>query len=104
MAQPNNFHCQDSVACPGGNCIGCRNGQVWCQDPRCQGYCPNCNTSQEYNDITTHYTFAILIMVFLLILFAVWICYGNSMTYYYVPNYALDQYDYATPMGEPIFL
>ena len=38
--------CQSSD-CPGGNCPGCRNSILYCQDPRCYPDCPGCDTKPE---------------------------------------------------------
>ena len=37
--------CADTLNCPGGNCVGCRNGQIYCEDPRCYPNCEGCNTT-----------------------------------------------------------
>lgn len=39
-----------ATTCLNGNCVGCRSGAVWCDDPRCFPNCPNCpNTSSNNN-------------------------------------------------------
>jgi len=35
--------CADTSNCPDGNCIGCRNGELYCEDPRCYPNCEGCN-------------------------------------------------------------
>ena len=35
-------HCAASN-CKNGNCIGCKDGKKWCDDPRCYPYCRDCN-------------------------------------------------------------
>jgi hypothetical protein len=96
MSSFDSTQCQDSPACPGGNCVGCQNGQIWCQDPRCIGYCTNC-----VPDLTRErlgfVVFIIVIMALLLIIFIVWITYGHQVAYYYVPNYVLEAKGYAVP-------
>lgn len=61
--------------CPGGNCPGCLNGSVWCQDPRCQPYCSTCgiNPSTDFNG-----TMVVIIILLCLasMLFIIWFVYG----------------------------
>ena len=53
--------CSDPVNCPNGNCPGCRNGQIYCDDPRCYPDCPTC-------DVTTSSGNWIIIMIILILL------------------------------------
>ncbi len=47
------------LACPNGNCIGCRDGHIWCQDPRCSPHCRGCETPRH----TTLFTIALFIII-----------------------------------------
>jgi len=39
-------HCEGSM-CPAGNCVGCKDSKVWCDDPRCTPYCAECNPPED---------------------------------------------------------
>lgn len=67
--------CSDPVTCPGGNCIGCKDGQTWCQDPRCEPYCADCSVPPDHDTISG---IVVVLIVFCLIalLAAVWLTYG----------------------------
>lgn len=71
----------NSITCPDGNCEGCRDGQKWCQDPRCDPYCGNCTKMQddEYiGGLVTLIIVACLMVAFIIMLFL----YGPSMIHY----------------------
>lgn len=38
--------CQNST-CEEGNCVGCREGLLWCEDPRCHPNCINCEAPRS---------------------------------------------------------
>ena len=67
----------NNVTCPDGNCIGCKNGEVWCQDPRC---CPNCPGEAciypEDHDFNATMIIILIIICLVTILFIVWFVYG----------------------------
>lgn len=67
-------HCQ-SPLCPNGNCTGCQNGQVWCQDPTCAPYCSQCTIPSNF-DTNVNMVMIIIIISLLTILFIVWFMYG----------------------------
>lgn len=98
----NSIQCQDPVTCPGGNCPGCKNGQIWCQDTRCLGYCTNC-LPDETTDRFGYSILFVIIIVLLLILFTIWITYGHQVAYYYVPNYQLEEKGYAVPQNASVY-
>lgn len=54
-------HCEDPITCPDGNCEGCSNGIKWCQDPRCEPYCRDCEMIQDH-DTAVNWTFAIILV------------------------------------------
>lgn len=95
-------YCQDPLACPGGNCVGCKNGKLWCQDTKCSGQCPGCAWSLE-RDRFEYVIFFLLALSILLILFILVVNYGHQVLYYYVPNFELSQKGYQIPAGPPIY-
>lgn len=64
--------------CPDGNCIGCKNGQVWCQDPRCQPYCSMC-AIQTTTDFNGNIVFLVILSCLITTLFIVWFVYGPQL-------------------------
>lgn len=94
--------CQDPVSCPDGNCIGCRNGQLWCQDPRCVGLCTDCGYDED-RDRFGYVVFFLIIVSLVLVVVIICLTYGHQMVYYYVPNYQLQQKGYVVPNGPPIY-
>lgn len=70
--------CKNEKICPGGNCIGCKNGEIWCQDPKCQPYCPQCLKHPD-SDYNANIVIAIILMCLISILFIVWFAYGPSL-------------------------
>lgn len=46
------MNCQDQMFCPTGNCPGCKNGEPWCNDPRCEPYCESCYMLDNYDYIS----------------------------------------------------
>jgi len=62
--------------CPDGNCVGCRNGQLWCGDPRCSPNCPNCPSNQNTWSVTV--IIIIIIVALILIGLVIWIAWKNS--------------------------
>jgi len=77
-----NTYCTDSFSCPNGNCVGCLNGSIWCQDPRCQPNCPSkvCNITL-YHDYNANIVIIIILICLIAILFIVWFVYGPSLFY-----------------------
>jgi hypothetical protein len=63
--------CDDYTTCAQGNCIGCKDGQIWCADPRCEPYCSNCaiDTAHDFNaNIVTIIILACLAAMLLIML------------------------------------
>lgn len=75
-------HCSDPVACPDGNCIGCKDGKVDCQDIRCSPFCPGdtCTIPSDHDFASTVAIIIILICLFA-ILITVWFAYGPQLLY-----------------------
>ena len=66
--------CSDTSQCPDGNCVGCKNGSLFCNDPRCYPNCPDCtNDSDESNNNADRIILIILLILagILLILFII---------------------------------
>jgi len=93
--------CDNPRICPDGNCVGCRNGEVWCQDPRCEGQCPDCFYDPR-DDRVGYTVFIIIIAVLVVVMVIVMLNYGHTMTYYYVPNYQLQEKGYQINNGPEI--
>lgn len=49
-----------TITCPNGNCIGCRGGNLWCQDPRCAPNCPGCQSNNS--------TWSVIVIIFVIII------------------------------------
>jgi len=69
--------CSDPVTCPGGNCIGCQNGEVNCADTRCSPNCPGCEMNDDTEAIGNIVVIIILIAL-TAILFIVWFTYAPA--------------------------
>lgn len=71
--------CSDEKRCPQGNCIGCKNGQLWCRDPRCSPYCPEaaCIMDVEHRNVV-NLTMTLILSCLVVILFIIWVFYGPS--------------------------
>jgi len=67
-------HCQDPLTCPEGNCTGCSLGETWCQDPRCEPNCQDCQLPADH-DAIVNYVMIIIIALLLLIAFILWFMY-----------------------------
>lgn len=85
--------CNPSPACPDGNCIGCKDGIINCQDPRCVGYCTNCIPNKTWERFGFGVYFVIILVIFLII-FVVWLTMGHQVAYYFVPNSDLEENGY----------
>ena len=55
--------------CLNGNCVGCRGGTIWCDDPRCFPNCANCpNTSTSTNNHSWMVTIILVLLAVLLVI------------------------------------
>lgn len=61
--------------CLNGNCPGCKNGVLFCEDPRCFPNCQDCNTNTASNSNWILIT-VILILLGILLLLAVVVGFG----------------------------
>ncbi len=70
-------HCSDTTTCPDGNCTGCKDGKVWCLDPRCSPYCPEaeCIITNQH-DAAVNIIICIVILGIISILIIYWLVYG----------------------------
>lgn len=77
-------NCANTELCADGNCIGCQNGQIWCQDPRCHPYCQGeeCLMSSDH-DANANIVIIIILLALIMILIIVWFFYGPSFFRYY---------------------
>lgn len=67
--------CNNNVICPDGNCMGCKNGNSWCKDPKCYPYCPGCSMPEEI-DFNGNMVLIVILVCLIAILFIVWFVYG----------------------------
>ena len=72
--------CIASVSCPNGNCPGCKNGKLWCDDPRCSPQCTNCGITPHYNSFAL-ITIAIIVLMFIVALVILVVAFGHGLTY-----------------------
>ena len=63
--------CSDNIQCPNGNCVGCRNGQLYCNDPRCYPNCKNCDTTTSSGNWIIVLIILILLGVLLVMSFVI---------------------------------
>lgn len=59
-------HCSDP-SCKDGNCEGCKNGELWCQDPRCDPHCRECNPPDQ-QEVAVNWVFGIVIALLIIII------------------------------------
>lgn len=74
--------CGNNIFCEGGDCIGCRNGTIWCDDPRCNPHCTDCFADRNSNKFVT-LIFIAIILCLLLILFIFIVSSGNRVAQKY---------------------
>lgn len=74
----NSEHCQDPVSCLNGNCIGCKDGKIWCQDPRCAPYCKGCSIPKNH-DLNGTIVVVIILMCLFAMLIIIWAFYGPKI-------------------------
>lgn len=80
-------------SCPNGNCIGCRNGNLWCQDPRCAPNCPGCQSNvNTWSNIVIIF---VIIIGFVLIGTVIWLYWRSNRSAKLTPIYPTSS---ATPM------
>ena len=73
-------YCSDPVTCRNGDCIGCKKGVTWCQDPRCDPYCPGQGCSIPNNhDFNVNLVILVILLCLMAILFIVWFAYGPQL-------------------------
>lgn len=70
--------CSDSLICKDGQCVGCKDGKPWCQDPRCFPYCPEeqCIYPGESHDYNGNMVMLVIICCLLTALIIMWFIYG----------------------------
>ena len=67
-----NKRCTSSF-CKDGNCIGCKDGIRWCEDPRCHPRCEDCEKPRS--------TFKFGIIVFFIVI--IFVIITGFIIYYY---------------------
>ena len=58
--------CNNPILCPGGSCIGCKDGKLDCTDPRCYPNCTGCNITT--NNTNWNRILLIIVLILLIIL------------------------------------
>lgn len=56
-------HCADNQSCPNGNCPGCKDSVVNCNDPSCYPYCRGCGPPRGYETWVIWTTILIIIIL-----------------------------------------
>lgn len=64
-----------SDTCNNGNCQGCRNGELWCDDPRCSPYCQSCEMPDDF-DYLVNVLFIVIIVGLVILILCVLFMYG----------------------------
>jgi len=64
--------------CLNGKCFGCKNGQTWCDDPKCNPNCPNCQIRDDH-DYNAGMVIIVILLCLFTILFIVWFVYGPQL-------------------------
>jgi uncharacterized protein (DUF983 family) len=82
-----------SSKCTKGFCPGCKNGQTWCDDPRCHPYCETCHIQSD-NDYNAGMVIIILIICLFAILFIVWFVYGPQLFHPHSDNSKINYIGY----------
>ena len=74
------YNC-DVAFCPDGNCAGCKDGKLWCNDPRCFPYCSSqCNiTETQLKDSYLIIIGVIAILIGALIMLFLLICFRKNL-------------------------
>ena len=57
-----------ALSCLNGNCPGCKNGTLYCEDPRCYPNCSGCNTKPPSSSNWILITLILILLGILLIL------------------------------------
>ena len=73
-----NGRCEDTIICKNGDCKGCKNGKINCNDTRCAPYCPGCGIPENH-DFNGSMVIIIILLCLIAILFIVWFVYGPQL-------------------------
>jgi len=65
-------HCQNLVTCPDGNCPGCNDGNLWCDDSRCHPHCEDCPETNSQGLATSTVVIIIIVVFILVMLIGLW--------------------------------
>lgn len=80
--------CQKTT-CYQGNCPGCKNGEKWCDDPKCTPYCTSCQPPIS-NDSVVNVLFATILIILLLGVFLSMFLYGPRFVVHHEGEYDPD--------------
>lgn len=80
-----NYHCKDEKLCPGGNCVGCKGGKLWCFDPKCFPHCNDCPYPKERDNLF-NMVFVIMVLVLISVAILILVGFGSPIAYLFVPK------------------
>ena len=75
-------HCSNQNICPNGSCTGCKDGNLWCSDPRCTPYCPECEMPKNHETIVA-FLVIVVVIILTIIIFIMIYSYGPYMLNYH---------------------
>ena len=71
MSHCDHWTCQQNSSA----CEGCKDGKLWCDDPRCTPNCQGCQT-KENHDIFTNLFFLTIIIILIVLVIVIFALYG----------------------------
>jgi len=69
-------HCKKSL-CKNGKCVGCKEGEAWCDDPECFPFCRGCEFSKSHEE-TGNWAIAIILVLLIVLFLILMISYGPN--------------------------
>lgn len=75
----------NSATCVNGNCAGCKDGTLWCYDPRCEPYCRGCRMDSNH-DLFVSLTVILVILGIVMIIVVLMMFFGPPMITPVGPN------------------
>ena len=63
-------HCTGPF-CPNGNCSGCKDDKLWCDDPRCYPNCRECIPPED-QDLWGWFVVVLIILALVLLIITIW--------------------------------
>lgn len=75
-------HCSDNQSCPTGNCTGCKDQTLNCNDPSCYPYCRGCGPPPGYETWVT-WTIILIILILLAIALVLFLSVNRRVRFVY---------------------